>query len=256
MTSFKYFYANQYDSFYKDKDYFGECNLIEELINTFCNFDCKLLLDLGCGTGNHSIELSRRGFSVTGIDLSQEMINLAIAKTINNNNSNSPVWICNDLTKFDTGVKYDVAVMMFAVVGYITKNEELIIGLKNIRKHLKIGSLLICDFWNGSSILSNRPVDRVLEIKTNQGKVIRSSSTVIDNSNQTAEVNFKISVFDSDKLIQESNERHLIRYFYLNEFEHLLSLAGFKLVNTSEFPNINIPLSKDSRSALIVSQAI
>jgi len=33
-------------------------------------------------------------------------------------------------------------------------------------------------------------------------------------------------------------------------------LAGFKLVNTSEFPNINIPLSKDSRSALIVSQAI
>ena len=35
------------------------------------------ILDIGCGTGRHSLELARRGYSVTGIDLSESMINKA-----------------------------------------------------------------------------------------------------------------------------------------------------------------------------------
>lgn len=38
------------------------------------------LLDLGCGTGRHSIELARRGFQVTGVDLSAQMLMQAVAK--------------------------------------------------------------------------------------------------------------------------------------------------------------------------------
>jgi ubiquinone/menaquinone biosynthesis C-methylase UbiE len=38
------------------------------------------LLDLGCGTGRHAVELARLGFSVTGLDLSSEMLSLAREK--------------------------------------------------------------------------------------------------------------------------------------------------------------------------------
>ncbi len=37
------------------------------------------ILDVGCGTGRHSIELARRGYSVTGLDLSREMLARAVA---------------------------------------------------------------------------------------------------------------------------------------------------------------------------------
>ena len=37
------------------------------------------ILDIGCGTGRHSIELAKRGYQMTGLDLSEKM--LEVAKT-------------------------------------------------------------------------------------------------------------------------------------------------------------------------------
>jgi ubiquinone/menaquinone biosynthesis C-methylase UbiE len=46
----------------------GECDFIEQELN----YDHSLnILEVGCGTGRHSIELSKRGYSVTGVDLSE-----------------------------------------------------------------------------------------------------------------------------------------------------------------------------------------
>ena len=81
MSIFNNLYADQYDFFYENKDYKGECDLIDQLLIRFSNIKNKLLLDVGCGTGTHAIELSQRGYMVTGVDLSQKMIDLAIAKS-------------------------------------------------------------------------------------------------------------------------------------------------------------------------------
>lgn len=74
-------YANQYDTFYQDKDYEAECNLIEETFYRYAEKQAvKSILDLGCGTGNHAIPFARRGYQVTGVDRSSEMIETAKAK--------------------------------------------------------------------------------------------------------------------------------------------------------------------------------
>jgi ubiquinone/menaquinone biosynthesis C-methylase UbiE len=55
----------------------GECDFIEAEIEYNKN---ARILDIGCGTGRHSIELTKRGYRVTGIDLSDSMLKRAKEK--------------------------------------------------------------------------------------------------------------------------------------------------------------------------------
>jgi SAM-dependent methyltransferase len=64
-------YGQKYDAESFTQGTTGECNFIEHEIGF--NKSSRIL-DVGCGTGRHSIELSKRGYSVTGIDLSDSLL--------------------------------------------------------------------------------------------------------------------------------------------------------------------------------------
>lgn len=70
-------YGKKYDGECFTQGTAGECDFIEKEIN----HDKSLkILDIGCGTGRHSLELTRRGYRVTGIDLSESQLERAIMK--------------------------------------------------------------------------------------------------------------------------------------------------------------------------------
>jgi len=70
-------YAETYDTERFTAGTIGECDFIEKEIN----YDKTVkILDIGCGTGRHSIELSKRGYTVTGIDLSESQLQWARKK--------------------------------------------------------------------------------------------------------------------------------------------------------------------------------
>ena len=68
------------------------------------------ILDVGCGTGRHSIELAKRGYSVTGIDLSSEM--LARAAAAADVAGVTVDWVHSDATRFSLPMKYDAAICL------------------------------------------------------------------------------------------------------------------------------------------------
>ena len=70
-------YAHKYDKEPFVQGTAGECNFIEEEIN---NDKSLKIIDIGCGTGRHAIELTKRGYNVTGVDLSENQINRAKEK--------------------------------------------------------------------------------------------------------------------------------------------------------------------------------
>ena len=69
-------YTKYYDLFNSRKNYINECNFLEEIFKKFGN-EVHSILDLGCGTGLHDEELLKRGYEITGLDISPNMIDIA-----------------------------------------------------------------------------------------------------------------------------------------------------------------------------------
>src|SRR5690554_1757324 len=79
MKAAPYTYLARFYDRLMDVDYF---QWEQYLITLFKKYDCapETILDLGCGTGNLTIPLAQRGYAVSGVDLSAEMVAVAEAK--------------------------------------------------------------------------------------------------------------------------------------------------------------------------------
>lgn len=100
-------YADKYDNEAFTKGTTGEVDFIEKEIGY--NKSIKIL-DIGCGTGRHSIELAKRGYTVTGIDLSESL--LSKAKKQAQREGLEIEFFHKDARDFNFKENYDLAIMM------------------------------------------------------------------------------------------------------------------------------------------------
>ncbi len=100
-------YGEKYDKEIFTQGTIGECDFIEKELS----FDKSLkILDVGCGTGRHSIELSKRGYLLTGIDLSDSQLKKAGEKAKMNNLEID--FLKHDARNFPFENQFDVAIML------------------------------------------------------------------------------------------------------------------------------------------------
>lgn len=255
MSVFNSLYAEHYDHLYAEKNYAAECDLVEAAFARHLGSRPATLLDVGCGTGGHALELARRGFAVTGVDLSASMLEQARAKGGELPAAQRPAWLCGDARDFDAAATFDAAIMMFAVIGYLNLNDDVLKGLRNIRRHLKPGALFVCDFWYGPSVLSVRPSDRIRVLDLPGRQFIRATHTGLDIAKHTADVSFRLWNIAGDRLVGQSSEMHRLRYFFPQEFALMLSNTGFEQLGISAFPSLDEPLSDNTWNALVVARA-
>jgi len=144
-------YGRKYDSENFTHGTIGECDFIEKEIN----FDKSLkILDVGCGTGRHAIELTKRGYCITGIDLSVSQLQRAKEKAEAENLSID--FQCQDARNLSFNNEFDVVIMLceggFSLMETDEMNFEI---LKNVTKSLKPCSKLIFTTCNGLFPLCN-----------------------------------------------------------------------------------------------------
>src|SRR3972149_4614948 len=85
------------------------------------------VVDLGCGRGRHAIPLSRRGYRVTGVDLSDKMLGLARERALREGASIE--WVREDMRKFVRRGAFGACLSLFPSFGFFNDEEnELVIG--------------------------------------------------------------------------------------------------------------------------------
>ena len=110
----------------------GEADLI-------ATYEPSSVLDAGCGTGRIAIELHRRGFQVTGVDLDADMIEAARRKAPHME------WLVDDLARMTLPMRFALIAMPGNVMIYCRPEDRALI-VANLARHLEVGGVLIAGF--------------------------------------------------------------------------------------------------------------
>jgi SAM-dependent methyltransferase len=254
MKVFGVTYANQYDELVVDKDYRQECDLIEQVFERFGNGKIRTIVDFGCGTGNHSIPLAQRSYQITGVDVSADMLNVARLKS--KDLGNRVTWLEGDVRNVEAGGPFDAGLFMFAVLGYQLSNEDMMATLNNARRHIRPGGLLAFDVWYGPAVLSMKPSDRVKILPVVGGKVIRVVNSQLDPRHHSCTVRYHLWRIIGDQVEAESEESHVVRYFFPMELELMLNQSGFELESLTGFPTLDKPADETTWNVIGVARAV
>ncbi|MGC8932332.1 MAG: class I SAM-dependent DNA methyltransferase [Candidatus Methanodesulfokora sp.] len=248
-------YALYYDLLYANRDVKREVDFIESIIQRFSYVKVKKILDVGCGTGIHSIELGRRGYNVLGIDISEEMIKRAREKAKGMENVG---FLVGDASNIVFNERFDAAIAMYGVTSYFTDDEALIKFLNSIRHSLVKGGLFIFDTWNVFGVSDKRVYYEMPSPefrKSGNILAIKESTWTIDLMNQLADVDISWSIVDLSKgSVDVFNHRIKLRLFTPREIKYILRDCGFQLCDI--YPDYNqAPFSEGSPEMVVVVRA-
>ncbi|HIB45103.1 MAG TPA: class I SAM-dependent methyltransferase [Candidatus Lambdaproteobacteria bacterium] len=138
-------YGMKYDNENFTQGTIGECDFLEKEIQK--NKNAKIL-DIGCGTGRHSIELSKRGYDITGVDLSNSLLKRAKEKAAKH--KLKVVFQQHDARKLPFENEFDLVIMLCEGAFPLMETDEMnFIILKNAANALKPNGKLIFTTLNG-----------------------------------------------------------------------------------------------------------
>ncbi len=233
-------YGRQYDEEPFTQGTLGECDFIEQELG----FDKgKLILDVGCGTGRHAIELTKRGYTVTGIDLSEAQLERARQKAAAEKMNIE--FLCHDARNLPFEGRFDVAIMMCEGGFPLMETDEMNFQiLQNVSKALKPSAQFIFTTLNGLFPIYHSINDFHASDEQEGGASYHS-----ETFNLMTFRDHNITTFTDDNGVEHKlvcNER----YYIPSEITWLLKTLGFTTIDIfgariGEFSRSHILTTKD-----------
>ena len=217
--------ATFYDEINSEVDYCSWADFIEEITRREAKSRPELILDLGCGTGSMTLELAKRGYDMTGVDYSPEMLDVARRRA--EAQGADVLWLCQDMREFELYGTVDVTVSCLDAINHLTSKEDLDKCFDLVHNYLIPDGLFIFDV-NGKNKFET-VYSTNSYIMENEGGVCVWQN-FYDESLELCD--FYISLFkeDFDGRYTRYDEEQTERMYTLEQIKSSLGEAGFEFI--------------------------
>ncbi len=213
-----------YDAVNGEIDYARWADFILECQARHSDIKAELVLDLGCGTGKMTAELARRGYDMTGVDYSPEMLDLA-RRRAQEEGLDGILWLCQSFTELDLYGTVDLAISYLDCINHLTTTAELKAALALVHNFLVPDGLFVFDI-NGRAKFERVYSDRAYVFEGEDGICIWQN----DYSPKTRICDFYITMLteDGEGKYERCDEVQSEKMYTLRSMYSALRSVGFE----------------------------
>ncbi len=235
----EWFNTEEYLNVYRHRND-AEAEQLVKLI--LANTDLKQnadVIDLACGTGRHSILFAERGFNVTAVDLSENL--LSVARSTAENLGLEINFVTADLRNFCITSKFDLAVNLFTSFGYFERDAENFSLFTDAFDLLKNDGYFVIDYFNANYIRKH--------LVPHSEDIINGKKIIQDRQILGDRVIKDITIAKNGT---KRNYRESVRMYSESELKTVIEKSGLRIIKTfGDFDGSRFDLNSSSRIIII-----
>lgn len=217
-----------YDAVNGELDYAAWADFLEEIIRREYHMGRpELVLDLGCGTGRMTRELAMRGYDMTGVDYSVEMLDRARTIAERHKPPKPILWLCQDIREFELYGTVDVTVSCLDTINHLTTRHDLETCFSLVHNYLIPDGLFLFDV-NGKHKFETVYAKECYTAEEDGNFCVWQN----DYNPRTHICDFWITVFEKcgENLYRRQEDGQQERMYTIAALQRSLSRTGFEFI--------------------------
>lgn len=244
-------FAQVYDLFMDNIPYDEWCDYLVMLLRKY-GVDDGLVLELGCGTGNISEALRHKGYDMIGIDNSEEMLSVAIEKSMEVEDPSIPqsLYLCQDMREFELYGTVRAIVSICDSMNYITEAQDLLEVFRLVNNYLDPDGVFIFDMntcYKYENLLGEQTIAETREDHC------FIWDNFYDRDSRLNEYVLNLFIQGDDGRYDRHEEIHYQKAYDLEEVRSLIERAGMKFEGAYDAFTLE-PVREDSERIYIISR--
>lgn len=238
-------FARYYDDLTKNIHYQDLAEYFHTIIKKYEGKENGILLDLACGTGNVSEEMSRLGYDVIGVDNSEEMLNRAFEKKYDS--GLNVQYICQDMRKLDMFGTIDVTICVLDSINHLDSLEDITQIFSRVSLFSEPNGLFIFDVntkYKHEKVLANN----VFIYETDDIYCVWENSY----QKETNEVKINLEFFERNgNIYKRYSENFSEKAYDIADLDKALLDNKFEILAHYDGFSLNLPNNKSERIVFV-----
>lgn len=218
------FFSSVYDTLTENVNYAARADYIADLLADN-GIKGGILLDLACGTGTLSIEMSKKGFEVIGVDSSADMLSVAMNNAYEA--ERNILFLCQPMQQLDLYGTINAAICTLDSINHLTDPDDVQATFDKVSLFTEPGGVFVFDV---NTVFKHREILADNTFVYDMDDVYCVWQNSLDSATDTVQIDLDIFEQVDDGIYERMQESFCERAYALPLLKEMLGKAGFETV--------------------------